>query len=156
VCVVDSFTVNNTHKKYPKERMDEMNDNFSSSHISDRREARRQRRSERHGYEWVGGVILIVIAVILIMRNLNMVTFTNWWAFFILIPALGSFETARQMYQQDGGRFTTRSRGSAFVGGILLVVTVTFLLNLNWVIVGPALLLLGGLGVLVNSLLPNG
>jgi len=132
-----------------------MNDNFSSSHISDRREARRERRNARHGYEWVGGVILIVVAAILLMRNLNMVTFNNWWAFFILIPAFGSFETARQMYQQDGGKFTSRSRGTAFVGAILVIVTILFLFNISWVIVGPALLLLGGAGVLINSLLPD-
>ncbi len=132
-----------------------MNNNFSTNQISDRRETRRQRRITRHGHEWVGGIVLILIAVFLLMRNLNIVTLTNWWAFFILIPAFGSLETARQMYQQDGGRFTTRSRGTALAGLMLLLVTVTFLLNLNWVIVGPALLLLGGAGLVINSLLPD-
>lgn len=132
-----------------------MNDNFSANPISSRREARRQRRNERQGSEWVAGVILIVVAIYLLLQNLQLITFNNWWAFFILLPAFGCFESVIRMYRQDGGKLTIRSRGVAIIGVLLTLVTGMFLFNISWVIVGPALLLLAGAGLLVNALLPS-
>jgi hypothetical protein len=135
--------------------MEEMDDNSSLNTISDRRAARRQRRGVRRGGEWMLGIMLILLAVILFMQNLKVITFTNWWALFILLPALGSFGTAWRLASEAGGRFSARARGAVIVGLLLVLVTGMFLLQLNWVILGPVLLVVAGIGLFANSLLPE-
>jgi hypothetical protein len=85
---------------------------------------------------------------------MHLVDIQNWWALFILIPALGSFGTAWGMARAAGGHFGMRARGAFIVGLGLTLVTAMFLLNLNWTVLGPALLLLAGLGLLINAVLP--
>jgi len=137
-----------------------MNDNSSHSNYSNRRAERRQRIDERRamraGNEWIGGALLLLIGLLLLGRNLNFLSFDNWWALFIMLPAIGSFGTAWGMYRADGGRFTMRARGAMIGGLVLTAITAMFLFNLNWTILGPGLLILAGIGLLVNVMLPGG
>lgn len=137
-----------------------MNDQIQNNQPYDRHEARRQRRAERReargipgGSTWVVGIILIVLGGAFLMQNMGefYFPFTNWWALFILIPALGSLDRAYRTYKKAGNQFTVFARNSAFVGVILLIVTGMFLFNLSWTYYGPMLLILVGLGVLLNS-----
>ncbi len=137
-----------------------MNDNSSPNNFYNRRDERRQRIEERRamraGGGWIGGALLLLIGLFLLARNLNLMSFDNWWALFIMLPAIGSFSTAWGMYQAAGGRFTMRARSAMIVGLALTAVTAMFLFNLNWTILGPALLILAGIGLLVNVVLPEG
>jgi len=141
-----------------------MNDQMQNNEPYDRHEARRQRRAERReargipgGSTWVAGLILIVLGGAFLMRNMGnfYFPFTNWWALFILIPALGALDRAYRAYRNAGNQFTVFARNSGFVGVILLIVTGMFLFNFNWTFYGPMLLILVGLGVLLNSMLPS-
>jgi len=140
-----------------------MNDQIQNNEPYDRHEARRQRRAERReargipgGSTWVAGVILIVIGGAFLMQNMGTFRFPfmNWWALFILIPALGSLDRAYRAYKNAGNQLTRFARNSMFVGLILTIVAALFIFNLNWTFYGPLLLILVGLGVLVNSMLP--
>jgi|WetSurMetagenome_2_1015567.scaffolds.fasta_scaffold901622_1 hypothetical protein len=123
-----------------------MNDNPTQSNIYDRREARRQRRLERRGGSWVGGLMLIGLGILLLMQNAGTISFGRWWSLLILIPAVAAFANAWKEYQAAGGRLTGRAI-SALIGGLLLSgVTAALLFNLDWGWFGPALLLLAGLG----------
>ena len=119
-------------------------------------EWRAQRRSMHGtwGYGWAGGAILILLGVIFLLQNLGALYFNNWWALFILIPAIAAFGAAWNMYHLSG-HFHSGVRGSIITGGVLVLVTATFLFNLNWAIVFPVLLILGGAALLVNALLPS-
>ncbi len=122
-----------------------------------RREERRERREKYGGSApWIVGLIFIVIGIVLLAQNFGyQVTYLqNWWALFILIPAVGALTTAWNMYRIDG-RLTAASRGSLIGGIILLMVTITFLFGLNWALIWPLLLILGGAGLLLNALLPG-
>src|SRR5688572_4259602 len=99
----------------------------------DRREARRQRRLERladpsRRGAWVAGLIMISLGGIFLLRNTGTfdIPLKNWWALFILIPAIGSLDTARRLYRSAGNRLTAPARGSLLVGLILTFVTATF------------------------------
>jgi len=124
----------------------------------DRRAARRQRLEERregrNGSSWIGGAILILAGIFIMLQNLTSFELENWWSLFILIPALGAFGNAWRTYQRDG-RLSAPARASLVSGIILTMVTSIFLLNLNWTIIGPVLLILTGLGVLINVILPR-
>ena len=134
--------------------MDEKNENVNEE--PSRREARHARMEERRqarggGAPWLVGLILIAVGAVVLLQNTTGFYLMNWWALFILIPAFGAFSNAWRAYQDDGT--LNRRATSALIGGIVLTaITVIFLLNLNWVIFGPVMLILGGVALLLNSL----
>ena len=135
-----------------------MDANVNDDHF-DREEERRQRREERLALRgrggWIGGVILVLLGLILLGQNLNLFAFQNWWALFLLLPALGSFGTAWRITQVNGGHFGMRARSSTILGLIFTLASGMFLFNLNWKIFGPGLFILAGLGLILNAMLPD-
>jgi hypothetical protein len=124
----------------------------------DRRETHRQRREERladpsRGGSWVAGIVLIVLGSMFLMRNIGNfdIPFQNWWALFILIPAVGSFENAIRLYRASGDQFEARARSALLLGLFLTFITVMFLFNISWTFVGPILIILVGLTIIFNS-----
>jgi hypothetical protein len=147
--------------------MDIMNENLQNNRSEftntqpehyDRRSARRQRIAERRSGRsgsWVVGAVLILAGIFIMLQNLNLFELKNWWALFILIPAVGAFGNAWRSYQDDQ-KISTPARASLISGIILTMVSAMFLFELNWTILGPGLLILAGVGVLANALLsPN-
>jgi hypothetical protein len=122
---------------------------------AERRAARRaDRRSRRGAGGWILGAILIVVGVGLLLQAFGRIDFTNWWALFIFIPAVGSFAAAGRRYQDAGGRLTSGALGSLIGGVVLSVVALAFLfsgsLELNWNVIWPLLLILGGVAILLQ------
>ena len=139
-----------------------MNDQIQNNEPYDRREARRQRRAEHReargisgGSTWVAGLILILLGGAFLMQNVGMYKFpiSNWWALFILIPAIGAFERALHFYREANNHVTSQVSGSALSGIVLTLVTFGFLFNIGWTYFGPALIILVGLGILFNSMI---
>jgi hypothetical protein len=119
-----------------------------------RLQERRQARAFRHGGSWVGGAILIAVGVFLLLQTLTSFSLANWWALLILIPAAGGFANGWRTYQSSG-RLSAPARAS-LIGGILLtMVAAIFLLDHNWTVLGPVLIILAGLGLLINVILPG-
>lgn len=103
---------------------------------------------------WIGGAILIVIGLIFLLRNLTGFSLDNWWALFILIPAATSFGRVVSIYQAEG-RLTSSARRALIGGLILTFVCTVFLFELNFGRLWPVFLILGGIGMLLNALLPD-
>ena len=122
-----------------------------------RRAARRAERDQLHSssaYGWMAGGALILIGVLFMAQNLGAFYLRNWWALFILIPAIGSFAAAWNSYQANG-RLTTAGRGSLVGGGIMVLVAAILLFGLDFGLLWPIFLIIGGLVVLLNALLPG-
>jgi hypothetical protein len=120
-----------------------------------RAERRAERRSHRGGgAPWILGAILVVLGVGFLAQSLGVISFTNWWALFIFIPAIGSFAAAWRRYQAAGGRVTSGALGSVIGGVVLSAVALGFLFNLdlglNWNLIWPLLLILGGVALLLQ------
>ena len=119
-----------------------------------RLQERRQARAIRHGGAWVGGAILIAVGVFLLLQTLTSFSLKNWWALIILLPAAGGFANSWRIYQSCK-RLSAPARAS-LIGGILLtMVAAIFLFDLNWPVLGPVLIILAGLGLLINVVLPG-
>lgn len=103
---------------------------------------------------WIGGAVLILIGVAFLVRNLTGFELHNWWAFFILIPAVGAFNRAYHLYQSRG-MLDREARGSLLSGLALTFIAGFFLLELSFGDFWPVLLILAGLGLLINALLPG-
>jgi hypothetical protein len=101
---------------------------------------------------WIAGGVLILIGVIFLVRSAFGFELNNWWALFILIPALGSLGTAWQMFERNGRRFTAASQGPLIGGLILLAVTAVFLFSLDWGRIWPVFLILAGLAAVLTSI----
>jgi hypothetical protein len=124
----------------------------------DRRAARRQRRADRSrgGGAWVAGTILIVLGGIFLLQNagIAIVPFRNWWALFILIPAIAAFGNALRAYRDAGNQLDRPARSSLLVGIALTFVTGMFLFGISWSFFGPVLIILLGIALIINYTMP--
>jgi hypothetical protein len=130
------------------------------SFSSDRYERRAERRAERKarrdrgGGIWVGGA-LIVLGLVVMARNLGYAIIGNWWALLILLPGVAALANAYTSYRNAEYRLTRSVRGSLMVGLILVFIAASLLFDLRWGNLWPMLLIMGGITVLLNTLLPS-
>ena len=106
------------------------------------------------GGAWIGGVILIGLGMIFLLQNTGALYLQNWWALFILLPALGSFGESFTEYRVSG-RFNARARGSLVAGLVFTAIASVFLFNLNFSLLLPIILIVAGVGILFNTVLPD-
>ena len=96
-------------------------------------------------------MILIGLGLIFLLNNTTGYAIHNWWALFILIPAIGSFSKAADAIR-SAGEFD-RAAWSALAGGVILtLVASAFLFNLDWGLIWPVFLIIGGLGLFLGAL----
>lgn len=120
---------------------------------SDRRAERRADRQEG-GLVWVAGLVLIAVGVLYFLHDFGYLpTFTNWWALFLLLPAVGTLSAARGAYQRNGGHWTFEVAGP-FIGGLLFLgLTAVFLFDLNYGWLWPLFLIAAGLLLIAAPML---
>ncbi len=110
-------------------------------------EPRRHHRSDTP--PWVLGGVLIAIGVYLLLSNITGWGTGNWWALFILIPAIGSLANAWRLYQVSGQ--ANEAVIGALVGGVILLFVFAMLFfGFNWGLLWPVLLILAGIGALIG------
>jgi hypothetical protein len=131
--------------------------NSSTDHYAERAQRRAERRAARraNGGAWIGGVVLIGLGLIFLLQNTGALHLQNWWALFILIPALGAFGASYTEYRASGGHLNSKARGSIIAGLVFTAVAAVFLFNLNFSLLLPAVLILAGVGMLINTVLPD-
>jgi hypothetical protein len=108
-------------------------------------------RHRRNRSPWFPGVILILIGGFFLLRNYTGYDLENWWALFILIPAVGSFSSAYESYRSSG-TFDRNARHQLFWGLFFTLLSGSFLLSLDFGLIWPFFLILGGLGMLLGAL----
>jgi len=121
-----------------------------SDDISQLKAAEKAPVKEERNRNWVAGIVLITIGLFFLVSNLTGFTINNWWALFILIPAISNFGRAWQSYQNDG-RLSRAVRGSLTGGLILTLIASAFLFNLDWGLIWPLFLIIGGLAALLGG-----
>lgn len=98
---------------------------------------------------WVLGGVLIAIGVFLLLSNVVGLSSGNWWALFILIPAIGSLANAWRLYQTTG--HVNEAVIGPLVGGVILLFVFAMLFfGFNWGLFWPVLLILAGVGALIG------
>jgi len=104
-----------------------------------------------HASAWGSGVVLIAVGVVLLLINAGLLpTIGNWWALFILIPALVLLVNAWARYRAEGA--FTRSVAAMFTGALFPVLVASiFLFNLDWGKLWPAFIIVAGLSTLLSS-----
>ncbi len=111
-------------------------------------ETRHQGRKRSGGIVW--GLILITLGTLFLLQQLTSFNFENWWALFILIPAIGSFSGAYAAYRHSN-RFSEGVRSGIASGLIILAVAFMFLLDLDWGKWWPVMLIMGAFSFFLNG-----
>jgi hypothetical protein len=102
-------------------------------------------------YNWMGGVVLILLGCVFFLQNAGVrILNDNWWALFILIPSGGLLIGAWNMYRAHG-RFTRAVAGMVTGALAPLAVALIFLFNLDWGTVWPVFLIVAGAGALLQT-----
>lgn len=109
-----------------------------------------QPKKKSSGVTW--GLILIFGGIILFSQQLGLLgPRYNWWALFILVPALASFGGAFTAMQKTG-KFNAAVRGGLGGGIVLLTLSLMFLFGLDWAVWWPLMVLAGGVSVFLEGL----
>lgn len=101
---------------------------------------------------WPLGLAIVVIGGLLLARNLGFelffLNFHNWWAFFILLAALGPLQQAVSFYRKEGmGAAVVNSLVSA---GAIVFIALMFLLDLSFGTWWPIFVIVGGLYMMTS------
>lgn len=99
-------------------------------------------RRRSSGILW--GLILITLGGLFLLKQLTNFELENWWALFILIPAIGSFSSAWAAFQHND-RFNEGVRSGISSGLIMTTVVVIFLLGLDWFFWWPLMVIVPAL-----------
>jgi len=99
---------------------------------------------------WVPGLALIIIGVVFLLRLYLGFELDNWWALFILFPAVGNFTRAYESYQ-EAGRLKRSARNNVFWGLFFTLLSFSFLFAWSLSLIWPVFLILGGLLMLLGG-----
>lgn len=125
-----------------------------------RREERLARRAERRvdrragGLGWLTGLILIVIGVLYLLDNFGYLPdVANWWALFILLPAVAMLSAALGAYRRNGGQWAPAMVGPLLGGLLLGGLSAALLFGFDYGWLWPLFLIAGGLLLLAGTFL---
>ena len=104
---------------------------------------------------WIWGAVLIILGLVFLVQNLTGFRLDNWWALFILIPAVAAFANAWRAYQLNDRRINGQVTSSVVGGLFPLLVALIFLFDLDWGRIWPLFLILGGIALLLSRLAPQ-
>lgn len=104
---------------------------------------------------WIG-LVLIVAGAMILLNQLETLPFVlNWWALLILFPAFGALISAYNRYRSTNDVFEMGSMVPALVGLFMLVLFVSLLfgnaINLNLKVYWPIILVVLGLGMIIGG-----
>lgn len=98
------------------------------------------------------GIAVAVIGGLLLARNLGFelffLDFHNWWAFFILLAAIGPLQQAYIAYRREG--MGTAVANSLVSASAIIFVSLLFLLDLSFWTWWPVFVIIGGLYMMTS------
>jgi len=107
------------------------------------------------GGAWVGGVILIALGVIFLLKNFGFPVPDNWWAIFLMIPGIAALGGAVSIYEREHA-WTRAAMGSLVSGLILTGMSLVFFFGFDFGRFWPVILILIGIAALSGASLPRG
>ena len=101
---------------------------------------------------WALGLAIVAIGGLLLARNLGFefffLDFHNWWAFFIMLAALGPLQQAYRYYRKEG--FSSAVANSLVSAGAIIFISLMFLLDLSFWTWWPIFVIIGGLYLMTS------
>lgn len=105
------------------------------------------KQTQSASVNWPLGLAIVVIGGLLLARNLGyelfFLDFHNWWAFLIMLAAIGPLQQAFSFYQKEG--LSSNVANSLVSAGAIIFVALMFLLDLSFWTWWPIFIIIGGL-----------
>lgn len=103
---------------------------------------------------WIG-LIFIGGGAIVLLNQMGILSFElNWWALFILMPAVGALSGAYNRYRMTNSLFDMGVMMPALIGLFMVALSFSMLVgvfwNINWSLYWPIILMIIGLGIIVG------
>jgi hypothetical protein len=112
----------------------------------------RQRGYRRRGNGWLPGLILIVIGALFLLQNAGIALGGNWWAIFVMIPAIAAGGVAWAMFERAGRKYTP-AMSAPLTGFVLLTFIAAMLFfSLSWSLLWPVFIIIAGLSALLGRI----
>lgn len=96
---------------------------------------------------WALGLAVVIIGGLLLAKNLGVdlffLDFHNWWAFFILLAAIGPLQLAYRCYRREGADMAMWN--ALVTASAIIFVALIFLLDLSFGTWWPVFIIIGGL-----------
>jgi hypothetical protein len=130
----------------------------SGSSDTSKQESRMDRIEARRGGRrntWIFGAVLAAAGVILLIQNTTHLDLYNWEPLLLLIPAVALLVRGVNQLQVSEGKLTSHARGSLIASFVFFVITAVLFFNLDTNIYGPILLVIIGLALVANSVMPK-
>jgi hypothetical protein len=102
-------------------------------------------------FPWVGIVLIILGIVFFLQQTGNLTQHFNWWALFILIPAISSL-TGMYYAIRSSGTFNQTARSALGTSVVIFTLAFMFLFNLDWAIYWPLMVIAAGFSILIGSI----
>ncbi len=101
---------------------------------------------------WIGLAFIAGGAIVLLNQS-GLLSFEfNWWAVFIVIPAIGSFSSAYNRYRATNNLFDMSVMMPALIGLFMIGLMINLLSgngwNFNWNLLWPIMLIIIGLSMI--------
>jgi len=102
---------------------------------------------------WIG-VIFILGGILVLLNQYDLLPVElNWWALFMLFPAVGVFSGAYNRYRSEGSMFSMGVMVPGLIG--LFIVGFAFIMLFNvsfniWNLLWPLMMIVIGLGMVLN------
>ena len=99
----------------------------------------------------IPGIGLIVLGSIFLLLNFDVIDFGHrWWALFFLIPI--SYMLSDIFRKQGAAGESKRSTRGSIIGVVTLgTLMLIFLLGMNWGVVWPVFIIIGGISVILSQ-----
>lgn len=101
---------------------------------------------------WALGLAVAVIGGLLLAKNLGVdlffLDFHNWWAFFILLAAIGPLQLAYRCYRREG--VGSAMLNALVTAGSIIFIALIFLLDLSFGTWWPVFIIIGGFYMMTN------
>lgn len=101
---------------------------------------------------WIGGGLLILLGFIFLAENFGFPLPDNWWAVFVLIPAVIAFNTAWTIYRRNNRQVTAAARGALVSGLILTALALALFFDFDFGKYWPVILIALGVAVIAGNL----
>ena len=101
---------------------------------------------------WMG-LIFIFGGIAVLLNQFDLLPFElNWWALFILLPAVGFLSRAYNRFRSGGDVFSMDIAMTALIGLIMAALSFSLLVggawNFNWSLLWPMIIILIGLSMI--------
>ena len=100
------------------------------------------------------GLTFVALGLFFLWMNWGTARLENWWAIFILLPAVGMFSLAWGTYRWIG-RFNFAVSANFGIGLVIFTVAMMFFLELSWGIWWPLMIIVPGLALMLNHFAPS-